>query len=226
MDALITDFDGVVADSEPLHLQGFAAVLAREGVTFTHEDYYGSYLGLDDHDCFLAAGRDSGIEFSQETIARMIASKTRMMQSMMAESIKPIDGIVPLLTSLARARIPMAVCTGALRNEVEICARAIGVRQHFLAIVTAEDVSKGKPDPQGYAKALDQLREITGRPLQARRCVVTEDAPAGIAAAKLAGMKVLAITSSYPPEAIRQADLIVDSFKSVTLADLQQLTHA
>lgn len=224
MDALITDFDGVVADSEPIHMLGFAAVLAEKGITFTHEEYYGKYLGMDDHDCFQAAGLDNGREFSEDELAAMTAAKTRMGQSLMAESIRPIPGIVDLLSALAEADVPMAVCSGALRDEVELCSRVIGVRSLFLTIVTAEDVAHGKPDPEGYAKALDQLRGITCRPLPAHRCVVTEDAPAGIAAAKAVGMKVLAITSSYPPGPLGQADLIVDSFHDVTPATMEELT--
>ncbi len=225
MDALITDFDGVVADSEPIHMQGFAAVLAEKGITFTHEEYYGKYLGMDDHDCFQAAGRDNGREFSEDELAAMTAAKTRMGQSVMAESIRPIPGIVELLSALAEADVPIAVCSGALRDEVELCSRVIGVRGLFLTIVTAEDVARGKPDPEGYAKALDQLREITRRPMPAHRCVVTEDSPAGIAAAKAVGMKVLAITSSYPPGPLSQADLIVDSFHDVTPATMAKLTR-
>jgi len=223
MDALITDFDGVVADSEPIHLRGFTAVLAKAGITFTHEDYYGKYLGLDDHDCFQAAGRDNGREFSDDELAGMIAAKTRMGQALMAESIQPIAGIVELLAALAEANVPMAICSGALRDEVELCSRVIGVRDRFLVVITAEDVACGKPDPQGYATALEQLREATGQDLQAGRCVVMEDSPAGIAAAKALGMNVLAITSSYPGDALGRADLIVESFHDVTVATMREL---
>ena len=225
MDALITDFDGVVADSEPIHLRGFTAVLAQAGITFTHEQYYGKYLGLDDHDCFQAAGRDNSREFSADELAGMIAAKTRMGQALMAESIQPIAGVVELLAALAEADVPVAICSGALRDEVELCSRVIGVRDRFLVIVTAEDVARGKPDPQGYAMALEQLREATGRGLRADRCVVTEDSPAGIAAAKAMGMNVLAITSSYPAGALGRADLIVDSFQDVTLATMRELAR-
>lgn len=223
MDALITDFDGVVADSEPIHLRGFTVVLAEAGVALTSEDYYRKYLGFDDHDCFQAVGRDHGLEFTEDQIADMTADKTRMAKAIMAESIEPIPGIVELLAALAEADVPMAVCSGALRDEVELCSRAIGVWERFLTIVGAEDVAHGKPDPAGYAKALDQLREITHKPLQAHRCVVTEDSPAGIAAAKAIGMKVLAITTSYPADMLTQADLIVDSFHDVGLATMEEL---
>ena len=225
MDALITDFDGVVADSEPIHLRGFTAVLADVAIALTSEDYYGKYLGFDDHDCFQAVGRDNGREFTEDQIAEMTAAKTLIGQALMAESIQPIAGIVELLAALAEAGVPMAVCSGALRDEVELCSRVIGVWGRFAAIVAAVDVTRGKPDPQGYAKALEALRAATGRDLRAGRCVVTEDSPAGISAAKELGMKVLAITSSYPAEALGQADLIVDSFHDVTLATMTKLAQ-
>ena len=222
-DAVIFDFDGVVVDSEPIHLMAFRRVLRPAGVTLTDKDYYGRYLGYDDHDCFQAAGKDNGADFSEQQIAEMTAAKTAIVKNAIAESIQPQPGAVELIAAAAEAGIPLAVCSGALRDEIELAAATIDVRETFVTIVSAEDVSRGKPDPEGYRLVLARLDDALGRKLAAGCCVVIEDAPAGIEAAKAAGIKVLAVTSSYPAGALAAADRVVTSLADVTLASLDQL---
>ena len=89
-------------------------------------------------------------------------------------------------------------------------ARTVGVLDCFREIVSAEDVRRGKPDPEGYVLALRRLRESTGRDLSPAKCVVVEDSPAGIDAGKAAGMRVLAVATSYPTDALTAADLVVE----------------
>jgi beta-phosphoglucomutase len=216
LDAYITDFDGVMVDSEPLHFRGFAEILAAENVTLTREAYFSVYLGLDDHDCFQAIARDQGKALSEDRLAEMIDAKSAFMQDLMARDIQALPGSTQLLVAAREADIPLAICSGGLRAEVELASRAVGIWDHFLTAVTARDVVCGKPDPEGYTKALDELREITGRDLQASRCVVTEDSPAGVAAAKAAGMNVIAVTNSYPAIALGAADHIVDTLEGLT----------
>lgn len=223
MDALIFDFDGVVVDSEPIHLVGFQQVLRGVGVEMTHDDYFGKYLGFDDRDCFAAALRDHGRQVIDAQIAEMTAAKTILVQKVITESIEALDGAVALIASAAEAGLPLAICSGALRKEIELASESIGVRQHFLRIVSADDVQHGKPDPEGYRMAIAQLIEATGNPIQPAKCVVVEDSPAGIDAAHAAGMKVLGVTTSYPADAIAAADRIVDSLAQVTVDSLAEL---
>jgi HAD superfamily hydrolase (TIGR01509 family) len=226
MDGLIFDFDGVIVDSEPIHLAGFQQVLAGEGIQLTRQQYYRHYLGYDDHDCFVAILRDRGRQAGPEQVARMTARKTELVQRMLAQSIQPLPGARELILAAAGAGVAMAICSGALRAEIELAARTVGVWEHFQAIVSAQDVSAGKPDPQGCRLALDRLREATRRPLEAARCVVIEDAPAGIEAAKRAGMAVLAVATSYPPGQLAQADHVVHQLIEVDLPLLDHLAKA
>jgi len=223
LDALIFDFDGVVVDSEPIHLAGFQQVLAPLGVELTREAYYTKHLGSDDRDCLAGVLADSQMRFSEELLAELIASKTAIVKRAFAESILPLDGAVELIRAAEAAGVPMGVCSGALRDEIELASRAIGVLECFSRIVSAEDVSRGKPDAEGYRLALERLSEATGRRLNAHRCVAVEDSPAGIQAAKGAGMKVLAVTTSYPAEALKAAERIVDSLARVTVAALDEM---
>ena len=223
MDALIFDFDGVVVDSEPIHLVCFQKVLAGMGIEFTREDYYGKYLGCDDHDCFTKAVRDKGTELSEQQVAGMIAEKTRLVKRAFGESIRPLPGAVELIRAAADAGVPTAVCSGALKEEIQLAAATIGVLENFVTIVSAEDVTRGKPHPEGYRMALERLAAAMGRDMAAARTVVAEDAPAGIEAAHAAGMKVLAVTSSYAAESLTAADRTVDSLAGVTIQSLDSL---
>ena len=223
LDAVISDCDGVIADSEPIHFACFRDVLARRDVVLTERDYYDVYLGYDDHDVFMIVGRDTGRDFSEDDIAEMTAEKTVLVQQTMHESLQPMPGVGALFAALAEAGVPMAVCSGALREEVELATINAGIRDGLSVLVCAEDASKGKPDPEGYRLALAGLVETVGRPLEATRTVVLEDSPAGIESAKALGMKVLAVTTSYPAEALTTADRIVASLADVTVDDLAAL---
>jgi len=223
LDALIFDFDGVVVDSEPVHFAAFGQVLRERGLDLAREDYYSRYLGFDDHDCFRAVGADRGRPFGEDQIARMIAEKTRLVQQAFARSIQPLSGAVELIRSAAGTRLPVGVCSGALREEIVLASRTVGVLDCFAAIVSAQEAPAGKPDPSGYRLTLQLLSQKAGRVLLPARTVVVEDAPAGIAAARAAGMKVLAVTNSYPPAELERADRVVSSLAQVTLADLRKL---
>jgi beta-phosphoglucomutase len=223
MDAVIFDFDGVVVDSEPVHFAGFRDVLATLGLDLKLEDYYDKYLGYDDHDCLLIAARDRGVELSERQIADLTAAKTDLVQRAFRESIQPLPGAVTLIRAIAAAGVPMAICSGALRDEIILAGRTVGVLDCFQAIVAAQDVKRGKPDPQGYLAARSLLARAAGKDLRPRRCIVVEDSPAGIEAARAAGMKVLAVATSYRPNHLAKADRVVASLADVTFAQLQEL---
>lgn len=223
MDALIFDFDGVVVDSEPIHLVCFQRVLGKVGVELSERAYYDKYLGYDDRDCLRIAACDAGLDLDEERIAELTAEKTVLVQRAFAESIEPLPGAVELIRAAAGAGVAVGVCSGALRQEIELASRTIGVLECFRAIVPAEDVARGKPDPEGYLKARERLEAVMGRPILPGRCVAVEDSPAGIDAAGAAGMKVLAVTNSYPRDRLEAAERVVDSLTEVTPESLEQL---
>jgi HAD superfamily hydrolase (TIGR01509 family) len=210
-------------DSEPIHLAGFQAVLRPLGVSLTRRDYYGRYLGLDDHDCFAEVLRAAGVAVSEEKLAALVAAKTRRVQQAFGGSIRALPGAAALIRAAAADGLRVGVCSGALREELRLAARAVGVLDCFQAIVAAEDVRRGKPDPEGYALALRRLSAAAGGPLAPARSVVVEDAPAGIDAARAAGMHVLAVATSYPADALARADRVAASLADVTLDDLRAL---
>jgi HAD superfamily hydrolase (TIGR01509 family) len=220
---MIFDFDGVVVDSEPIHMAGFQQVLATLGITLTKDAYYSHYLGYDDHDCLLAVASDENVELAEHRIRQLIEMKTKLVQKAFAESIEALPGSAELIHAAGEAGLPLAICSGALREEIRLAARTVGVLDRFAVIVAAEDVRRGKPDPEGYRKALAHLSESTGRSLSPERTVVVEDSPAGIASGQSAGMKVLAVTTSYPSQAVGAADLVVPRLTDVSLDDVRAM---
>lgn len=220
MEALIFDFDGVLVDSEPVHMQAFAEVLAGVGVHMSREEYFERYLGFDDYTCLKEAMRFHGLTLSADKVEAMAAEKTRVLQEHLAESIPPIAGAVNLVRSAAAVSMPLAVASGGLLREIEIGLTKIGLRECFPVIVAAESVRQTKPHPEAYLQAADRLGGHWNRRMDPARCVAVEDSPTGISSAKSAGMKVLAIHTSYPPDQLGQADRVEPDLSTVTLESL------
>ncbi len=221
LDAMIFDFDGVVVDSEPIHLACFGDVLAGCGIELTSEDYYSKYLGFDDHDCFAAVMADNGRQVDERQIADMTGRKTLLVQQAFAESIRPLPGAIELMRAARSAGAGLGICSGALREEILLAGRTVGIIELVDVVVSAEDVQAGKPDPEGYILALKLLGEKLTRPINPSATWVVEDSPAGVQAGKDAGMNVLAVTNSYDRPALADADRLVASLTEITPADLK-----
>jgi beta-phosphoglucomutase len=226
VDALIFDFDGVIVDSEPLHLAAFQEVLAGRGVDLGEATYYERYIGYDDHDCFVAVSEDYEADWDEPTIAALTAEKTLIVQRMIRDGLRALPGAVELVQAAAAADVPVAICSGALGDEVRLASRAIGIDGMVAVIVAAEDVKRGKPDPEGYLKAARLLAQHAGVEVTPGRCVVCEDSPAGIAAGKTAGMAVVGLRTTCDEAHLGEADSIVDNLASVTLDELRAMAGA
>ncbi len=208
--AVIFDFNGVIVDDEPLHLELFRRVLGEENIELTDEDYHAKYLGYDDRGCFTAALADAGRAelVTAEFIGELIERKAGYYREAIEQRMLLFPGAVELVKTLA-AKYPMAIASGALRGEIEIVLRHGKIRECFKEIIAAEDVTVCKPDPEGYTKALAALNANIGSQIQPGECLVIEDSIAGIEAAKLAGMWCMAVTTSYKAEELAAADWVV-----------------
>ena len=211
--AIIFDFDGVIADSEPLHLAAFQQALEPEGIILTTEAYYADYLGYDDYDAIVAALREAGRPPTEESVERLMAAKAEHFLALVREGVRILPG-VPAFIRQAATRLPLAVASGALRREIELILAYAGLREAFETIVSAEDVSEGKPAPESFLLALERLRERVPT-LAPGDCLVIEDSRAGIEAARRAGMRCLAVTNSYPASELGAADVVVPSLEKV-----------
>jgi len=221
---IIFDFNGVLVDDEPVHLKLFQRVLREGGISLTAPDYYARYLGMDDRGCFKAAYHEHGKKLDEAFLAELVRRKARYYREVIEEGILFFPGVKVLIPTLS-SRFPLAVASGALRSEIETILRAPGLRKYFRAIVSAEDVSEGKPNPEIFIKALRLLNErnSTGRPILAPECLVVEDSKEGILGARRAGMKCLAVTNSHPAEELGEADAVVKSLEEATVDFLESL---
>jgi HAD superfamily hydrolase (TIGR01509 family) len=224
--AIIFDFNGVIADDEPLHLELFQKVLAEEGLPLSEQDYYSkNYLGMDDRGCFGAVYKAHGRTATEVDLQRLIARKAEYYKQSIQSKMILFPGAADFVKQAA-GRYPLAIASGALRHEILMILEHAGIKQYFEAIVSAEDVRQGKPSPEGFIKALEQLNTHYSRssePILPGQCLVIEDSPFGIAAARSAGMECLAITNSYPAEKLREAHQIVKTLEGLKLEKLEAL---
>ena len=225
--AILFDFNGVLVDDEALHQALFARVLREEGLTLRDEDFFANHLGLDDRRCFAAALQGSGRPFEQPHLMRLIARKASYYQERIRRSGYPFfPGAVELVTALAAGGRMLGVVSGALREEVEGALRQAGILGRFKVLVTAEDVEEGKPDPQGYLRALEALNSqppLPERLLHPHEVLAIEDSPAGLAAAADVGLATLAIAQTYPADRLRGADAVAESLRDLTPERLERL---
>jgi beta-phosphoglucomutase len=222
--ALIFDFNGIIVDDEPIHFELFKQVLAEEGIKLTEADYYARYLGFDDRGAFTAAYREHGRSLDEKLLARLIDRKTIYYQSEIRSKVRIFPGVEKLVTTLVPV-LPLAVASGALRQEIETILSAAGLLKHFAVIISAEDVDHGKPEPEIFLKALARLNAQVedGHPIDAADCLVIEDSKEGIRGARRAGMKCLAVSNSHPTELLKEANAVVRSLEEVDLSLLEQL---
>ncbi len=219
---VLFDFNGVIIDDEHLHMQAFAEVASEEGLSLTKEDYYGKYLGLDDKGCITAALRDSGRDPEPVEVTRLIERKAEVYFALLENGMRIFSGAAELVRSLA-AELPLAIASGARRREVETVLRRIDLSNCFGAVVTADEIQHGKPDPEGYLTGLELLRQSAPEhaSIAAEECLVIEDAPPGIRSAHAAGMRCVAVASSRPEAELSEADLVVSSLEGLDLGRLR-----
>ncbi|MBI1766391.1 MAG: HAD family phosphatase [Acidobacteria bacterium] len=206
--AVLFDFNGVIIDDEPLHLELIQRVLGEEGVRLSKAECRNKCLGVPDRAGFKALLHEAGRQVTEAAVTALIARKADYYLQAIRERDLLFPGVGALVQRLA-AQFPLALVSGALRPEVDFTLGRAGLHEHFNVIVTAEDVSAGKPHPAGFLKALACLNETQPQLIQPHECLVIEDSIAGVEAAKRAGMFCVAVTNSFAAEALQEADLVV-----------------
>lgn len=192
--ALIWDFDGVIVDSEPVHEAALLETVRRMGMDFTHARYMEEYIGYDDRDCFRVICADHARPVTAEGFEEFRHLKEASVQMRIERGdVKAFAGTLALSSALA-GRVTQAICSGALRREIEPIVARLGIRDRFETIVSADDVPKAKPDPAGYLMTAKKIG------VEPAACAVIEDTPTGCRAAITAGMNVIAVCHSLPAE--------------------------
>ncbi|MFQ6047985.1 MAG: HAD family hydrolase [Phycisphaerae bacterium] len=218
--AIIFDFDGVIADTEPAHYRAFARTLAEQGLSLSRDDYYQRYLGYDDDGVFRQAYREAGRRLADQQAAELLARKRDYYLRIIRDELRALPGVEQFVRWAAR-RWPLAICSGAIRREIDLVLKRMHLAECFCLIVSSELVGVSKPDPAGYRLTfarLSQQRRFEP-PLEPAHCLVIEDSLPGIQAAQAAGMCTVAVATSHRPEQLRPAQAVVNSLAELD-ADL------
>lgn len=226
--AVVFDFNGVIIDDEQLHFRAAAEVLGELGLSLSERAYFDDYLALDDKGLFVAVladqrGKAPGAAETAQLVQRKADAYLRLLEG----RIRLFPGVVDLVRDLAPV-LPLAINSGALRPEIDTVLAWADLTDCFVAIVSAEEVRACKPEPEGYLMALERLRRV--RPeladLAAGQCLVIEDAPSGIRAARAAGMRCLAVANSRSAADLAQADWVRPTLEGLDRGALSQLFTA
>jgi HAD superfamily hydrolase (TIGR01509 family) len=221
--AVLFDFNGVLVDDEPLHCRLLREILAGEGIAVSEEEYYRRYLPMDAVDCFRVALIDHGQEPERERVAALVRRKLA--------AYEELEGTIELFPGARRivqetaAQYPLGIVSGAFREEIERILSRHRLLDFFEIVVSAQEGGRGKPAPDGYLHAVDRLNEVLAprEPFQAEECLAVEDSMGGISAAHAAGMKCLAVASSYAPEDLGAADSVTLSLEDMTVARVERI---
>ncbi|HKW85958.1 MAG TPA: HAD family phosphatase [Nitrospiraceae bacterium] len=222
--AVIFDFDGVVADNEPVHYAMFQHVLGELGIFFSKEEYYSTYIGYDDKGCFAAVLATYGQPAPKATIDDLVARKARVYFDYVKQHLVIFPGVREFVRDAA-TRYRLAIASGALRQEIEFILDQAGIRKEFEHITSSEDVAHGKPDPEGFLHALASLNRTAALGLShltADDCLAIEDSVPGIRAAHAAGMKVLAVANTHVIQDLHEADAVTASLAKISLSELER----
>ena len=205
---VVFDFDGVIADTERLHLQAYQDVLRDHAMTLSRDAYEARYLGFDDVGVFTTVAADLGITLARDELRRLIETKERRYKKLAGTGDVVFPDAPACIERLARDLI-LGIASGALHREIEDVLNCAGLRRHFSAIVAADDVDRAKPAPDGYTRAVELLSAELGRAPSPSGFVAIEDSRWGIEAAAAAGLPCVGITTTYGAGALPGAAAIV-----------------
>ena len=220
--AIVFDFDGVIADTEPLHFLGFRDVLADEQVALSETEYYARYLGYDDVGALRAIGSDHGRTWTIDHVADLAIRKAARVEALERDMSVLFPGAEAAIRRAARA-VPLAIASGALGVEIRRVLDRADLTRFFAAIVAAEDTPASKPAPDAYQRAVARLADVIGGALRAVDCVAIEDSPWGLESARSAGLRTVAIASSYDASELDGADLVLPDIAALDVETLRAL---
>lgn len=223
--AIIFDFNGVILNDEPLHFQSMYDTVDSIGIRITRDEYWRLYLPLDDATCLDRICESRSYHLDKRERERLLGLKYARYRKLLEDQYPLFPGAADFIRESA-ARYPVAIASGARRNEIEDTLRATGLLQFFMEIAAAEDFKIGKPHPESYLFALEKLnRAFDGRNGQVRpsECLVIEDTVDGVKGARAAGMSCLAVANTYPRENLTAANRVVSSLLEVKVEELEGL---
>jgi beta-phosphoglucomutase len=216
--AIVFDFDGVIVNSEPVHFAAFVKLFAQENIPLSEQEYYAELIGFDDRGAIRHLLAKHGRPTDPRQITDLKDRKLKLMHELLsAGEVPALPGVDAFVRALAK-NYPLAICSGAVKPEIEIMLQGVGLREFFETIVAADDVSIGKPDPMGYLLATQLVGRQINRTLSPADILIIEDAPIVVQSVRRAGFAVLAVTTSYPADALSDANWVVKTLEPAEVA--------
>ncbi len=209
---ILWDMDGVIADSNLFHFTAWQKVLAKRGVKFTEEDFTKLFGARNDFIIRIALGE----EFREEDVETIAQEKETLFQTKARGNIKPFHGVVKLLNTIKKGNFKLGLVSSAPKENIDLVSSELNLEGFFDCIVSGREVVESKPSPQIFLLAAKKLEA------EPKDCIVIEDSPLGVKAAKAAGMRCLAVTNTHPRQELAEADRVVDSLEEVDLITLIQ----
>lgn len=233
MKALILDYNGVIVNDEPLHMESFRRVLAGAGIELNEGEYFTRYLGIPDRDIVRDALRRRGAAAAEldDEVDHLLSLKALAYRDLSRRHLPEVPGASEFILKAA-GRYPIAVASGAIRVEVEDGLYRLGVLDAVTAVVTIEDVTRGKPDPEIFMAARAALLRISliegskaalAPSEPSASFLVIEDSPAGLAAARAAWMPAAGVATSRPREDLKPANLVVDDLTALSMEAIERI---
>lgn len=215
LQAVLWDLDGVIADTGIYHCRAWQEVFSQMNIEFT-EKHFIKHFGQRNDTIIKDTVNET---ISQEALEAIADKKERTYRHLVDDNIEALPGAIELLSSLWEHRIKSAIASSAPPENVKIILDGLSIEKYFDAIACGREVTEGKPSPQIFLLAAEKLK------VEPAGCVVIEDAVAGVAGAKRAGMKCIAVVNNHPRDKLKEADLIVASLESVSFNNLIKLYH-
>lgn len=210
---VIFDMDGVLADTGPIHYESWVKLAKQIGVKFSKK-----FFNLTFGQQSVTITRELvGPKIKQEVVEKWADLKERYYREMVKDELKPLPGALVLIKVLHARNFKLAVGSSGPPENVELLLSTLSIKDYFDVIITAAEVKNGKPAPDVFLIAAEKLN------IKVDNCLVIEDAPVGIAAARKAGMKVIALRTTHCNVELLDADMTVQDLSSINLKDILEL---
>lgn len=207
--SVLFDFDGLIADTEPLHFETFRETLLEYGIELPQGTGSSRFMGIHDRASFAIAFAEAGRDLDGKTLEDLLLRKSLLYREGIS-GIEIFDGVAEMLASIP-PELPFTIASGGRRSEIETVLESHGLDGMFPSFICSDDVEKSKPDPECFLRGLEFLQKAGHPGLTPGSCLAFEDSFRGVEAAKRAGMICVAVTHSYGAEELSEADRVLDS---------------
>jgi beta-phosphoglucomutase len=219
--AVLFDFNGVIIKDESIHRELIDELLLAENLRPQGKDFWQISVGRSDRVCLYELLKLRGRFVTDEYLDKLIVKKAIAYRQRLEqlETLPIYPEVIEFIEQMSSRGYKLAVVTGAIRSEVELVLQQCKLDRYFETIVTGDEISQSKPDPEGYLLSVDRLNKLhPDLNLLPSECLAIEDTFAGIQAVKAAGIQAVAIANTYPFHMLqRRANWTIDSFADLEL---------